>query len=318
MGKKGGDDSSSREMIQMQKDEAADARKKAAERQARINSGLARIKGAFHGTEGKVNKTFDWGSLSPTQKAGAVPGMSGYSFVDLPAVAAVQGRAAMPGAPRMFQTSGGDMREGGRLPGTPEVTAVPGREAGIYIKGPDGKIYKRGDVVSASVGNGKITGGIGDDFYNTFKQGILDFYQPQVADKYADARKETTFRLADAGTLRSSAANELVADLAKQNALNTADVRSKADSAAADLRTRVAGEEAKATSQLFATENPDVAANQATHAVTNITAEKPSTTPLGDIFNIAAIGGAKFLQGADNAAFAKRVGGLPKPAQRIV
>jgi hypothetical protein len=310
----GSDDSASREMIEMQKQEAAKAELKEQERQARIKEGLAKIKGAFHGTPETVKKTFDWKTFNPaTQKAGAVPGMSGYSFVDLPAITAVAGRPAVPGARSIVPTSEGGWREGPVTGGSPAVTAVPGRAGGVYIKGPDGKLYKQGDVVSSNVATGKTTGGLGDPFFNDFKQGILDFYTPQVADKYEDAQKETTYRLADAGTLRSSTANDLTADLYKQNLTNLADVRSKADTAAADLKTRAKTEEDRAVSQLYAEEDPTRAAANALHSVTNLIGEKPTSTPLGDIFNIAAIGGAKFLQGRDDAAFSKKVGALTKP-----
>jgi len=341
----GSDDSSSREMIQMQKDEAAEARKKETERQARITSGLARIKEAFHGRpEYKTVARNPYKVTAPTAgtaSGAAVSGLpTGYKYVQMPGTPGAVIAPSAPGAPARQGpippnndpnrvANGGSQRVSGndgwgrgysanRGPSTPRGPATPGK---WVVQGPDGKYYEIGSDIGGLTeqkATGKTIGGIQSDFFNNFKQGILDFYQPQVAQKYADAQKETTYRLADAGTLRSSMANELAADLSKQNTLNTADVRSKADTAAADLRTRTAAEEAKAVSQLYATENPNVAASQATHAVTNLIAEKPTSTPLGDIFNIAAIGGAKFLQGADNAAFAKKVGALPKPAQRIV
>ena len=104
---------------------------------------------------------------------------------------------------------------------------------------------------------------------------MVDFYDPQVMDQYGEAKDEATFRLARAGTLNSSAAADVTADLAKQNTLNRADVQAKADAGAADLRSRVASEQAKAESQLYATENPDVATNQALAAVKNIWLAEP-------------------------------------------
>jgi hypothetical protein len=190
-------------------------------------------------------------------------------------------------------------------PGT--STSAGGQE--WAIRGPDGKLYRRGETIPTTVeyDTGVRTGGIGDEFYNKFKQGILDYYMPQVTDQYGDAKNELTYRLARAGTLRSSAATGEVADLAKQNTLNEAKVRSQADTAAADLKSRVASERAKAESQLYATENPEVAANQATAAIRNITAETPELSPLGQIFNIAAIGGANYLKGAMNQSGINKV-----------
>ena len=90
----------------------------------------------------------------------------------------------------------------------------------------------------------------------------------------------------------SSAANETFADLAKQKEDQETDVRKTADTATGALRTRIANEEAKAEAQLYATENPDVAANQALAAVKNISLDTPSISPLGDVFKTALIGGA--------------------------
>jgi hypothetical protein len=302
----GGSDDSSRQMIDMQKEEAALARKKEADRQLRIRSGLDRIRGAFHGTPVMGTRTV------------AVP--ASEKWVTDPATT----RQVLA---RGGQTGGGSGGYGGR--GTSDSGAGGGGGGGgtggghpIYttetVPGLRHLVKTAAGTKQESYDTGKRTGGIQPSFFNDFKQGILDYYTPQVAEKYGQAKDETTFRLARAGTLRSSAANDAASELYKQNLINVGDVRNKADAAAADLRSRTAAEEAKATSQLYATENPDVAANQATAAIRNITSEEPPTTALGDIFNVAAIGGAKYMQGADNAAFARRVGALPKPQTRTV
>jgi len=177
----------------------------------------------------------------------------------------------------------------------------------VQIVGPDGRVYDVGSSIPTTqqVVTGH-SGGIDPAFYDKYKQGIIDYYMPQVAEKYSDAQKELTYRLARAGTLRSSMAGEETADLAKQNALNQGKVYSQADTAAANLRGRVASERQKAEQQLYATENPDVAANQATAAVQNISAEKPDMSPLGEIFNIATIGGANYLKGLQNQSLGKK------------
>lgn len=265
------DDSSSRRMIDMQQEEARQARLKETQRQARIKSGLARIKGAFEGTPVMGRRTV------------AVP--AGTKQVTGPATTRrvwVEGGSGVGGG---RGTGGGGYYKTVTVPGVKRAVTTP---AGTKV---------------VSYDTGKTTGGIGDPFYNKFKQGILDYYQPQVAEKYGEAKNETNFRLANAGTLNSTAAIMNLADLVKQNELRTAEVRSKADTAAADLKSRVAAERAKAENQLYATENPDVAANQALAGIRNITAEKPDNTPLGDIFNIAAIGGANYLKGGSDAYY---------------
>ena len=179
------------------------------------------------------------------------------------------------------------------------------------IRGPDGKLYKKGESIPyyEQYDTGETTGGIGQSFYDKFKQGMLDYYTPQVAEQYGKAKDETTFRHARAGTLRSTSAAESAADLSKQNEIRKGEVLSKADAAAADLKSRVAAEKAKAESQLYATEDPDVATNQALAAITNISAEQPELTPLGQIFDIASIGGANYMKGAGSASLKKYVPG---------
>jgi hypothetical protein len=143
--------------------------------------------------------------------------------------------------------------------------------------------------------------GFDDKFYNNYEGGIVDYYMPQVADQYGDARDELTYRLARAGTGRSSAAADATADLTKQNLVNTGDVYAKADTAAGDLRNRVNKEKANAESQVQVANNPDVAVNQALAAVDNLSLEQPDMSPLGEMFKIALVGGANAMTGYRNA-----------------
>jgi hypothetical protein len=152
--------------------------------------------------------------------------------------------------------------------------------------------------------------GFTQEFYDKYKQGILDYYNPQVAQKYGEARDETTYRLARAGTLESSAAAQEVAKLYEQNLKREGEVRSQADTATAELESRVNAEKNAAIAQLYATEDPEVATSQATHAVENISAEQPDLSPLGQIFDVAAIGGTKFAQGASNAEWNRKIAAL--------
>src|SRR5262249_38284266 len=73
--------------------------------------------------------------------------------------------------------------------------------------------------------------------------------------------------------------------------------RNQADTAEGDLRTQVAGEEQKAVSQLYATEDPEVAANQATSSVRDISLQQPNLSPLSAVFDVASVGGANILKG---------------------
>lgn len=301
----GGSDESSRKMVQMQTDEAAQARDKETKRQNRLNEGLANIKAKFHG--GKTSTTnYKQGTVGAA--GSALP--AGYSWAQAPSTTTTTAPKASGNSSSVGGTGSQNLSQrgtgGGRNQPTaqsmgigPATTTTPGRQ---YVVGPDGKTYEIGASIEGSdVTTGNETG-FGDEFYNKYKQGMLDYYQPQVAEKYGEAKDELTYRLARAGQLRSDVAGTETAKLAGQEEKNTAKVRSDADAAAADLKTRVAKEEQNATNTLYATENPEVAANQATAAMTNLSAEQPDLSPLGAIFDIATIGGANALKGYSNAA----------------
>lgn len=297
------DDSSSRRMIEMQEREAAEARAKEAARKKRIDTGLSRIKSAFEGKETMKN-------VAKTAKLGTGDLPAGYSYV-------MEG--ATPATTKKVTTnSQGGGNSGGMINRT-QTVQVPGKAGTKMVKGPDGKLYKIGDTVSynESTGTGKFTGGP-EEFLKEYEQGYLGNYLPQVAEKFGEAKDETTYALARAGTLNSQAAADELAKLIKQNALNEADVRTKATEAVGSLRGRLADERAKAEAQLYSSENPEVAASNALHAVQNITAEEPSTTPLGAIFDIAAIGGANYLKGGTNKYYKDKYAPGTQAGGRIV
>jgi hypothetical protein len=68
----------------------------------------------------------------------------------------------------------------------------------------------------------KTTGGFTDDFYNKYRQSIMDYYLPQEGKQYADARSSLAYSLARAGQLESSTATKDIADLSSQDAINRA------------------------------------------------------------------------------------------------
>jgi hypothetical protein len=279
MGGKSSDDS---KMVNAQKQEAAEARAKEAQRKARIDAGLAKIKAAFHGAPVMGTRTE------------ATP--AGTKQVTGPATTRqvwVEPSSSAKG------TGGGGYYKTVNVPATTRTVATP---AGTR---------------TVSYDTGKTTGGPGA-FLDKYKQAYLGNYLPQVAQKFGEAKDETTYALARAGTLRSSAAADELAKLIEQNRINEADVRTKASEATADLKTRLAREEAAAQAQLYSTENPEVAAANAVNAVQNITAEKPSTTPLGAIFDVAAIGGANYLKGGTNKFYRDKYVPGAQPATRIL
>lgn len=130
----------------------------------------------------------------------------------------------------------------------------------------------------------------GDEFYNKYNKAELDYSLPQLEQQYDTAKHGMTYDLARAGTLRSSAAGYAQALLENQNAVNEAGIRAKADTDTAALRQSIASQQQQAYNQLYATEDPTVAANTAANSVANAQLTQPNTGALGDLFKPIAIG----------------------------
>jgi len=130
----------------------------------------------------------------------------------------------------------------------------------------------------------------GDPFYEKYRKAELDYTLPQLETQYDTAKNSMTYDLARAGTLRSSAAGYAQNLLENQNAVNEAGVRAKADTDTAELRKSIASQQQQAYNQLYATEDPTVAANTAASSVANAQLTQPNTGALGDMFKPIAIG----------------------------
>jgi len=130
-----------------------------------------------------------------------------------------------------------------------------------------------------------------DAFYNKYKQASLDYTLPQLSTQYNLAKNKLTYDLARAGTLRSSAAVDAAGRLNTQNLTDEAGLRAGADQQAATLRTQIGNEKQQAINQLYATEDPTVAANTATGMVQQGAIATPNLNPLGALFDPIAVGG---------------------------
>lgn len=56
--------------------------------------------------------------------------------------------------------------------------------------------------------------GFDDNYANTIRQNVIDYYQPQLDKQFKDARKQSIFSLADKGQLNSSVAGNMFKDIA--------------------------------------------------------------------------------------------------------
>ena len=130
----------------------------------------------------------------------------------------------------------------------------------------------------------------GDAFYDKYKNASLTYTLPQLQSQFADAKRTSEADLARAGLLRSGAAGFVQNKLTEQQGVNEAALRAKADTDTAELRKSIAAQQQQAYNQLYATEDPTVAANTAASSAANAQLAQPNPGTLGDMFKPIAIG----------------------------
>jgi hypothetical protein len=136
--------------------------------------------------------------------------------------------------------------------------------------------------------------------YDKYETGQRDFYMPELQKQYGDARKKAFLAHAGAGTLWSSMRGDTEADIASQNALNKGQIESQIQDSVGGLRRQVASDKSSLINQLYATENPEMAANEALSRVRTISQQTPPLSPMGDLFKTAAIGLGNAFSNANN------------------
>lgn len=158
-------------------------------------------------------------------------------------------------------------------------------------------------------------GGFDDAYYDKYRQAQLDYYMPELNKQYKQAQDQLVFAQARAGTLNSSMANQNNADLIEQNALNKANIISKADNATGVLRQNVQAQKSALLNQLYATENPEIAANLATNSVKTLQNATPTLDSIGDLFKNTAVGiGSGYGTYTDNRLWQNVTANLPQSA----
>jgi hypothetical protein len=296
-------DNSAKKALKWQKKQAEDAAKKEAERQARLKQGTETINALFDGAPvmGERDATYDWSQFTTKANGGgagtttpAKPSFRVSGNGDLRDAGGYgSGQNSSYSKNPTVQAKGGGRKFTGTVPEGYTAKRVNGQ---WVLVGPDGKTYKKGDTVGykEKYDTGQKTGGFGDDFYNKYRSATLGYYEPELAKQYDKARSNLTYDHARAGTLQSSMAGDNLADLLYQNTNNLAMIRSKADAATGQLKTSVAGQKAAALGQLYATEDPGIAANVATNSVRNLQSTTPEFEPMGQLFNSAVVGATNY------------------------
>lgn len=139
------------------------------------------------------------------------------------------------------------------------------------------------------------------NYYDRYSNALLTNTLGQLGDQYKTAKTKAGYDLARAGLTRSSAAAEVAGKLGFDNTMRETELRAQADNAVGAMRENVLGQKQQAISQLYATEDPNVAANTATTMVNQQQLATPNLTPLGALFTPIAIGGIGALTSAQNA-----------------
>jgi hypothetical protein len=133
-------------------------------------------------------------------------------------------------------------------------------------------------------------GGFDDAFYNKYKDAELGNATSQLDQQYKNAVLKSRYDLARAGLSRSSAANTAKTNLSTQKDFQETGFRTQADQDVAALRTGIQGQQQQAYNQLYATEDPSLAANVAANMVKQGQLTTPNLQPLGELFKPLVIG----------------------------
>jgi hypothetical protein len=262
--------------VDFERQQAAEADAKEAERQARLKQGQAAIDAIFDFSPATPasSKAFDWSTFkAPEQMPAAMS----------------QWLAANPGATApTFNTTG-------TVPAGYTAVQLPG--GGWGLKDASGKIYKPGDQLIINT-PAKAAGGFGPDFYNAYKQKILDYYDPQEAKQYAEAGRDLTYNLARAGTLTSSVAADKQGELAYQDALAKAQIVNSANNQTGQLQSQIQANKESLINQLYATEDPTLTANLAQSSANASQLKDPLLTPMAAFISPAATAVGSAFQNA--------------------
>ena len=138
------------------------------------------------------------------------------------------------------------------------------------------------------------------NYYSGYRTAYTGYYEPQVADQYAQAHDQLTAALAGNGTLESSAGAQALANLAKRNTDQTAQIQKQADAAVTAQQQAVSGQKTALYSQANAAVDPTQIAGNAVAQTTALAAPQ-SYTPIGNVFADLVTPFSNYTKAAANA-----------------
>jgi hypothetical protein len=311
------------EAVDFEKEQAAEADQKEADRQARLTQGQQLIDQIFSGSPvmGTTTSNFDWSTFNPASPiVGGTPSgvPAGYTAVRVPTT--TSGKTTV--SPAVAAGGPQGVSGGGRGVAAPSATSnLTGGAGGSAwgLQDASGKIYKQGDPLSltSTYDTGQKTGGFDDAFYNDYKQKVLDYYQPDEQRQYDAAQRDLKYSLARAGTLQSSTAADKQGELAYNDALQKANIVANANSQEGQLQSQIQSNKQSLINQLYSTEDPTLTANLAESSAAASRLQDPTLTPAASLFTPAlttvgsAVQGLLYPSGQGSSAFAKT---SPTPA----
>ncbi len=152
-------------------------------------------------------------------------------------------------------------------------------------------------------GMGRINdtfGQFNDGYYQGVEKAYLDYYNPQLEDKFKNANRQVRLGLASTGNLNSTAGARTIADLIREYTTQRGQVSSGATGAANETRSNVERNRGELVNQLNAGAGIDTVANSAAERARSLSTP-PAYSPLGDIF-------AQFTGNVLNGINARRAG----------
>lgn len=267
---------------QRARDEAEANRIREEQRQQRIAEGATRIAQLFDGAP--VMGTRDT--------------MVNYNQNNLPEGWAVKGRNVTVETPGQYISNGGTGDAAYEYWSGPMTQTI--QKYGIYdpagnLQTPevDNTDYIHWNATlpgKETYDTGQRTGGIPESYYTGVADNIKTLGTQDLTTQFNRAREKLQYALARSGLISSSAANDALVDLNTAKDEGAAKIGIQASQATQKLRQQAANEKSAAINQLYATQNPDLAANTALTNKTLFMQEKPSYSPIGDIFG-AVLGG---------------------------
>lgn len=312
---------SNSQAVDFEKQQAAQADAKEAQRQQRLTQGQTLIDQIFNGAPVMGTKTsnYDWSGFTPGSGRMQASGMpAGYTAVQVPGATTTAPAGSGASGITGLNTNNTPIY---RTPsGSPSST---GAGSTWGLQDASGKITKQGDPLSitSQYDTGQKTGGFDDAFYNDYKQKVLDYYQPDEQRQYDSAQRDLKYSLARAGTLQSSTAADKQGELAYNDALQKANIVTNANAQEGNLKSQIQANKQSLINQLYSTEDPTLTANLAQSSAAASRLQDPNLTPAAALFTPAlstvgsAVGGMLYPgQPYGSTAFGGQTSPTPPPA----